>query len=111
MSERVRTESVPLITVSLGDHVVAETVRGYVIHEEGLSARYYVPVEDIRAELSPGTGSGTCPWKGKWKHLNVSVGGKQIANGAWSYYESEPATAATKDFVAFYESKFQIVAR
>lgn len=96
------------IKVSLGAQVVAETTRGYVIHEQGLSDRYYVPVVDVRAELSPGAGAGTCPWKGQWKHLNVSIGGAQVANGAWTYFESEPATAATKDFVAFYDSKFQI---
>lgn len=111
MADRVRTESVPHIKVTLGEQVVAETSRGYVIHEQGLPDRYYLPVADVRAELSPGAGTGTCPWKGTWKHLNVSVGGTQIANGAWTYVESEPATAATKDFVAFYESKFQIVAR
>lgn len=108
MAERVSTESVPHIKVTLGDQVVAETSHGYVIHEQGLPDRYYVPQADVRAQLSPGTGAGTCPWKGEWKHLNVSLGGTEIANGAWTYFESKPATAVTKDFVAFYESKFQI---
>lgn len=111
MASRVLTESMPSIKVSLGEHVVAETSRGYVIHEQGLPDRYYVPVEDVRAELSPGTGAGSCPWKGDWKHLNVTVGGQVIANGAWTYFESKPATAVTKDHVAFYESKFAIDAR
>lgn len=108
MSERVRTESVPRIKVSLGDQVVADTSRGYVVHEQGLPPRYYIPRADIRAELSPGAGAGTCPWKGEWKHLNVSVGDAAIPNGAWTYFESKPATEQTKDCVAFYESKFTI---
>lgn len=108
MTERVRTEAAPHIKVSLGDQIVAETSRGYVIHEQGLPPRYYIPRDDIRAELSPGTGAGTCPWKGEWKHLDVSVAGTKIANGAWTYFESKPATEPTKDHVAFYESKFAI---
>jgi len=111
MSDRVRTESMPHIKVSLGEQLVAETSRGYVIHEQGLPDRYYIPVADVRAELSPGTGAGTCPWKGEWKHLDVSVGDVRIANGAWTYFESKPETAVTKDHVAFYESKFLIDAR
>jgi len=108
MSERVRVESVPQIKVTLGAQVVAETQRGYVIHEQGLPDRFYVPAADVRATLGPGTGSGTCPWKGDWKHLNVSIGGTDVANGAWTYVSSKPATAATKDCIAFYESKFEI---
>src|SRR4051812_13168040 len=108
MSERVSVDPVATIKVMLAGDVVAETTRGYVVHEQGLNDRYYVPVEDVRADLSPGVGAGTCPWKGAWKHLDVTVAGQRIANGAWTYFESKPATAATKDFIAFYDSKFQI---
>src|SRR3954470_2028574 len=110
MTERVRTESVPHIKVSLADQVVAETTGGFVVHEQGLPDRYYIPRADVRAALSPGTGAGTCPWKGQWKHLDVAIGDREIPNGAWTYFESKPATEQTKDFVAFYESKFEIAA-
>ncbi|HEY4177137.1 MAG TPA: DUF427 domain-containing protein [Kofleriaceae bacterium] len=108
MSERVSVDPVSSIKVTLNNEVVAETTRGYVVHEQGLDDRYYVPVADVRAALSPGAGAGTCPWKGEWRHLDVTVGETRVANGAWTYFESKPATAATKDFVAFYGSKFQI---
>ncbi|CAN5790881.1 DUF427 domain-containing protein [soil metagenome] len=110
MSERVSVDPVASIQVTLNGEVVAETTRGFVVHEQGLDDRYYVPATDVRAQLSPGAGEGTCPWKGQWKHLDVSVSGQRIANGAWTYFESKPATAATKDFIAFYGSKFQIKA-
>lgn len=108
MTERVTIEPVPHIRVSLGPVLVAETTQGYVVHEQGLSDRYYVPPADVKAEIAPGTGAGACPWKGNWKHLDVTVAGQRVANGAWTYYESKPATAPTKDFVAFYDTKFQI---
>ncbi|HEY4056892.1 MAG TPA: DUF427 domain-containing protein [Kofleriaceae bacterium] len=111
MAERVSVDPVASIEVTLNGEVVAKTTRGFVVHEQGLDDRYYVPAADVRAELSPGVGAGTCPWKGEWKHLDVTVGGQRIANGAWTYFESKPATAATKDFIAFYGTKFQIQTR
>jgi uncharacterized protein (DUF427 family) len=106
--ERVTVESIKHIRVAHGDQLVAETTNGYVIHERGLPDRYYVPRADIRAELTPGTGAGTCPWKGEWKHLDVTIANKTIANGAWTYFETKPVTTPTKDFVAFYETKFDV---
>ena len=108
MSERVTVEPIGKIRVASAGRVVAETARGYVIHEAGLPDRYYVPREDIRAELADGTGAGACPWKGKWKHLDVRISDEKVANGAWTYYEPLPRTEVVRDFVAFYESKFEI---
>jgi uncharacterized protein (DUF427 family) len=110
MSERVTVEPIGKIRISAAGQVVAETARGYVVHEAGLPDRYYVPREDIRAELTDGVGAGTCPWKGKWKHLDVRLPDTRIASGAWTYHETTPRAAAVRDFVAFYEGKFEIEA-
>lgn len=108
MADRVTIESAPHIKVALGDTLVAETAGGFVIHEQGLPDRYYVPTTDVKATISPGTGAGTCPWKGEWKHLDVTVEGSKVANGAWTYFETKPVTAPAQNMVAFYESKFTI---
>src|SRR5262245_49747138 len=98
MSERVTVEPIQQIKISAAGQTIAETARGYVVHEAGLPDRYYVPREDVRAELSEGTGAGTCPWKGRWKHLDVRVSDTRIPNGAWTYYEATPTAAAVRDF-------------
>lgn len=108
MTERVTVEPAKHIRVALGGELVAETSRGYVVHETGLPDRHYVPRDDVRAELAEGSGAGVCPWKGSWRHLDVAVGGTRVANGAWSYHETKPVTAPMRDFVAFYESKFTV---
>jgi uncharacterized protein (DUF427 family) len=108
MSERVRLEPARHIKIQLDGATVAESDRGFVVFETGLPPRYYVPRADVRAQLADGTGAGTCPWKGQWKHLDVVVGDKRIANGAWTYYEMKPVTEPVRDFVAFYETKFAI---
>jgi uncharacterized protein (DUF427 family) len=108
MNERVTVEQIGRVRVSAGGQIVAETARGYVVHELGLPDRYYVPKEDIRAELSDGTGAGTCPWKGRWKHLDVRISDTRIANGAWTYHDTTPVAEAVRDHVAFYPDKLEI---
>lgn len=111
MIEHVTLEPQKQIKVTLNGELVAESERGYVVHEQGLPDRYYVPRDDVRAELAEGTGAGVCLWKGRWRHLDVSVGGKRVPNGAWSYHETKPATEPVRDFIAFYDSKFSVKTR
>jgi uncharacterized protein (DUF427 family) len=108
VTERVTVDPIGKVRVSSGGQVVAETARGYVVHEAGLPDRYYVPRQDVRAELSDGTGAGTCPWKGRWKHLDVRIADTRIPNGAWTYFETTPRAEPMRDFVAFYDGKFEI---
>ena len=82
-----------------------DTERAFVVHEGGLPARYYVPRDDVRAELSEGQGAASCPWKGKWRHLDVTAGGKRVANAAWTYHETTPVCDPIRDHVAFYQDK------
>lgn len=76
-----------------------------VVHEGRLSPRYYVPREDVQAALQDGQGEGRCPWKGRWKHLQVSAHGKVVANGAWTYTDPTPVCEPIRDFIAFYPEK------
>ena len=105
----VSVEPVKHIVVELDGVPIAETSHGFVVHEEGLSDRYYLPRDDVRAVLSDGKGAGHCPWKGDWKHLDVEAVGKKVPNGAWTYHTVFPVTERVKDFVAFYDGKFRIV--
>lgn len=108
MIAHVTVEPQKHIKVTLHGELVAESERGYVVHEQGLPDRYYVPRADVRAELSDGTGAGVCLWKGRWRHLDVVVGTKRVSNGAWTYHETKPVTEPTRNLVAFYDSKFSI---
>src|SRR4051794_3942635 len=106
----VRLEPAKRIVVTADSATVADTTRGYVVHESGLPPRYYVPRSDVRATLSRGTGQGECPWKGSWEHVNVAIGERTIANGAWTYPTTTPVCEPIRDFVAFYDTKLQVAA-
>ena len=108
MPDRVTLEPAKRIQVKLAGQAIVDTARGYVVHELGLPDRYYVPRDDVRAEIKPGQGAAHCPWKGDWKHLDVIAYGTHIANGAWTYYSPTPLCEPIRDFIAFYETKVQI---
>jgi uncharacterized protein (DUF427 family) len=110
MSDHVRVEPVGRrLRVRLGGESIVETDRALVVHEKGLPPRYYVPRDEVRAELEQGQGAGACPWKGRWHHLDVRAQGKTVPSGAWSYFEPTPACEAIRDFVCFYEEKMDAV--
>jgi uncharacterized protein (DUF427 family) len=111
MTDHVRLEPVPRIQIRAAGQLITDTRAGYVVHEGGLPDRYYVPRADLAAgvELADGQGSGRCPWKGQWKHLDLTVGGQRIAGAAWTYYEATPVCAPIRDFVAFYPGKVDAI--
>ena len=100
----VRLTPVKHIEVHLGGAKIVDTTRGYVVHEGSLPPRYYVPREDVEAQLTDSTG-GKCPWKGTWKHLDLEAHGKQVKHAAWTYFETTPVCDPIRDFIAFYPNQ------
>jgi uncharacterized protein (DUF427 family) len=109
MTEHVRLEPAKRIRIRAGGQSLVDTTRGYVVHEVGLPARYYVPRDEVRGEIADGEGGAKCPWKGLWKHLDVTAGGQRIANAAWTYYETTPVCERVRNFLAFYPNKVDAI--
>jgi uncharacterized protein (DUF427 family) len=107
--DHVRLEPAKRIQVRVGGQPIVDTTRGYVVHEGGLPDRYYVPRDEVRAEIADGQGGAKCPWKGLWKHLDVTAGGQRIGNAAWTYYEPTPTCEPIRDFLAFYPNKVDTI--
>lgn len=109
MSDRVRLEPHNgTLRVESGATLIAETTRAQIVHEQGLPARYYVPRQDVRAEIVDGQGAGVCPWKGQWRHVGVKLGDKTVPNAGWTYFETTPSCEPVRDFIAFYPEKVTI---
>jgi uncharacterized protein (DUF427 family) len=109
MTDHVRLEPARRIQVRVGGQSIVDTARGYIVHEGSYPARYYVPRDEVRADIADGQGGAACPWKGLWKHLDVTAGGRRIANAAWTYYEATPACEPIRDFIAFYPDKVDAI--
>lgn len=109
MTDHVRLEPARRIRVRIGAQPIVDTTRGYVVHEGGLPARYYVPRDEVSAEIADGQGGARCPWKGLWKHLDIITGGRRIERAAWTYYDPTPGCEPIRDFIAFYPDKVDAI--
>lgn len=109
MTDHVRLEPARRIRVRISGQLIVDTTRGYVVHEGGLPARYYVPRDEVSAEIVDGQGGAKCPWKGLWKHLDITAGGQRIEGAAWTYYDPTSSCEPIRDFIAFYPSKVDAI--
>jgi uncharacterized protein (DUF427 family) len=92
------------LTVRIGDEVVADTERAVVLFETGLPPRWYVPREDVRAELEPSDHRTACPYKGQAAHFTVA--GEEAV--AWSYAEPLREVEPIRDRIAFYDERVDL---
>jgi uncharacterized protein (DUF427 family) len=69
------------IEVRKDGELLATSTRARALEETGLPTRYYLPREDVRAELMPSSTTSHCPFKGDATY--VSAAGVQDA--FWVY--------------------------
>ena len=91
---RIFFESYPRrLRATIGGHTVLDSVRGRLLHETGLPAVPYVPLEDIDAAvLEPSDTSTHCPFKGDASYRSIRVGDRLVEDAVWLY--AEPLEAA-----------------
>lgn len=92
------------LQVRIGGQTVADTQRALALTEGSLPTRWYLPREDISAELEPSDHRTTCPFKGEATHF--AVGGEDAV--AWSYEEPIEQVSEIRDLVAFYNERVDI---
>jgi uncharacterized protein (DUF427 family) len=92
------------VQVRIGGQTVADTQRALALTEGSLPTRWYLPREDISAELEPSDKRTTCPFKGDATHFGV--GGEDAV--AWSYEEPIEQVSEIRDLVAFYNERVDI---
>jgi uncharacterized protein (DUF427 family) len=91
------------IKVVAGGEVLAESNRAKRVLETSHPPVYYIPPEDIRADLLEGTQRQSfCEWKGAARYFDVVVGKQRIRDAAWAYPSPTRQFAPIRDYVAFY---------
>jgi uncharacterized protein (DUF427 family) len=97
----VRRSSRP-VRVLVGDTVVASTRSPLLLSETGLPNRFYIPWEDVRAELLEASDTHThCPYKGTASYWTLGVGDTKLADAVWSYPQAEGDSAAVSGYLSF----------
>jgi uncharacterized protein (DUF427 family) len=92
------------VQVRINGNTVADSERALALTEGSLPTRWYIPREDVSAELEPSERRTTCPFKGEATHF--SVGGEEAV--AWSYEEPIEQVSAIRDLVAFYNERVDL---
>ena len=90
------------VQVFLDGEQVADSRRGVFLFETGLPTRYYLPLEDLRAELLlPSDMSTRCPYKGEASYYRIEVGEEARDGIVWCYRDPVPEAARIKGLVCF----------
>jgi uncharacterized protein (DUF427 family) len=93
------------ITVAIGGETVADTRRAVALFETGLPTRWYIPRDDVSAELTRNDGHRTtCAYKGHATHWDVE-GERAIA---WSYELPLNDAMPVRSMIAFYNERVDI---
>jgi uncharacterized protein (DUF427 family) len=92
------------VRVSISGEPVADTTRSLVLFETGLPPRWYIPRENVRAELTPSEHTTVCAYKGQASHW--SVAGEEAI--AWSYEEPFHEVLPVRGLVAFYDERVDL---
>ncbi|HTH96816.1 MAG TPA: DUF427 domain-containing protein [Stellaceae bacterium] len=94
------------VTVSLGDRIVADTIRAVTLQEASYQPVLYIPREDADMALLQPTDHVTyCPYKGECSYFSIPSGGPSLANAVWSYEAPYDAVAQIKGYLAFYPDR------
>jgi uncharacterized protein (DUF427 family) len=97
------------VQVSLDGRPLADTTRATALFESNLPTRWYLPREDVVAELVPSETSTGCPYKGFASYYSVRMAtGDILKDLVWFYPDPLPEAGAIKDLVCFFNERVDI---
>jgi uncharacterized protein (DUF427 family) len=87
------------VRVEFGGRLLAESSAPVVVFETNLPTRFYLPPEDIRAELRPSTRKTYCAYKGEASYRSID----ERRDLAWTYEAPLPDAARLTGLIAFFD--------
>jgi uncharacterized protein (DUF427 family) len=97
------------VRLELDGQVLAESSRPMLLFETMLPTRYYLPREDVRADLTP-TGTRTfCAYKGQASYWSAGAGDHSLTDIAWTYTEPLHDAAEVRGLIAFFDERIDVI--
>ena len=78
------------VRIELDGEPLAETTAARMLFETSLPTRFYVPRDDVGAELQATATRSYCPYKGHASYWSAEIGGRRRDDLAWSYEQPHP---------------------
>jgi uncharacterized protein (DUF427 family) len=98
------------VRIMLGDKLLAESHRPWLVFETLLPARFYLPMEDVNAQLlRPSARRTVCPYKGEAAYWSVQLSAYVVEDLAWSYTAPLPAVADLAGLMCFFDERVETV--
>ncbi len=96
------------VSLELDGQLLARSSRPALLFETMLPTRYYLPREDIRAELIPSSTRTYCAYKGQASYWSVSIGDQLVADIAWTYENPLHDAERVRGLVAFFDERTDV---
>jgi uncharacterized protein (DUF427 family) len=90
------------VVVSANGAALADTRGAFALFQSGLPTRWYVPREDVTADLEPSELHTECAYKGVASYFSVRAGDELLENVAWSYPQPRHDASEVRDLVCFF---------
>jgi uncharacterized protein (DUF427 family) len=97
------------VRVELDGEVLAESRRPLLLFETSLPVRYYLPPEDVVADLQPSDTRSICPYKGVARYWSVRLGERVVDDVVWSYPAPIPENPRIAGLMCFFNEKIDLV--
>ena len=94
--------------VLLGEQLLAESDRGRVIFETALPPRWYIPREDVRANLIESKTLTGCAYKGFASYFSLRLGDRTEHDIAWLYEAPRREVSPIAGMIAFLNERVDI---
>jgi uncharacterized protein (DUF427 family) len=96
------------VRVSIDGERLAESTRALALFESNLPTRWYLPIEDVIAELEPTDTVTRCPYKGTAGYYTVRVGGEPVKDLVWFYEQPFDEVGRIAGFVCFFNERVDL---
>ena len=97
------------VRISLEGELLAESTRPTALFESNLPSRWYLPPEDVVAELEPTDTVTHCGYKGQASYYAVRLGsGDTVRDLVWTYTDPFPEAVKIQDLLCFFNERVDI---
>jgi uncharacterized protein (DUF427 family) len=97
------------VRLELDGQVLAESSRPMLLFETMLPTRYYLPREDVRADLTPTSTRTFCAYKGQASYWSARAGDRSLTDIAWTYTEPLHDAAEVRGLIAFFDERIDVI--